>query len=62
MEATEPPMPAASSREALRLDPDDDMAHVILGVGLGSKGDWDGEIAELHEALRLDPNNDAAHL
>ena len=36
-------------------------AHVDLGLALGDKGDWDGEIAEEREALRLNPNNDLAH-
>ena len=48
-------------REALRLNPNDDEAHNNLGIALGNKGDWDGEIAEEREALRLNPNNDVAH-
>jgi superkiller protein 3 len=34
---------------------------VSLGVALGKKGDWDGEIREEREAIRLDPNNPFAH-
>ncbi len=54
-------MPLAAAREALRLNPNNDLAHDNLGVALGSKGDWDGAIAEYREALRLNPNNDTAH-
>ena len=39
-------MPQSADREALRLNPNNDMAHVNLGVALGNKGDWDGAIAE----------------
>jgi Flp pilus assembly protein TadD len=48
-------------RAAVRLDPQDAELHVALGVALGSRGDWDGEIAEQRQALRLNPNNDRAH-
>ena len=51
----------AEYREALRLNPDNDIAHANLGAALGNKGDWDGAIAEYREALRLNPNNDGAH-
>ena len=37
-------------------------AHEILGVALGNKGEWDGEIAQEREALRLSPNYADAHL
>ena len=52
----------AEEREALRLNPNNEMAHVNLGVALGGKGDWDGAIAEEREALRLNPKNDLAHV
>jgi tetratricopeptide (TPR) repeat protein len=42
-------------REALRLNPNNELAHYDLGHALGDKGDWDGEIAEEREALRLNP-------
>jgi tetratricopeptide (TPR) repeat protein len=48
--------------EAIRLNRDDDFAHVNLGEALADKGDWDGAIAEYREALRLNPNNDLAHI
>ena len=46
---------------ALRLTPEDVEAHVNLGVALGKKGDWDGEIAEDRKALRLNPELAVAH-
>jgi tetratricopeptide (TPR) repeat protein len=49
-------------RAAVQLTPESAELHADLGVVLGDKGDWDGEIAEEHEALRLDPNNELAHL
>ncbi len=49
-------------RAALQLDPQNADLHVSLGITLGHKGDWDGQIAEEREALRLNPNNDRAHL
>ena len=52
----------AELRAAVRLAPEDAELHDDLGVALGSKGDWDGEITEEREALRLDPNNEMAHL
>jgi len=48
--------------KALRLNLNNDWAHVDLGVALGNKGDWDGEIAEERAALRLNPKNDMAHV
>ena len=51
----------AEYREALRLNPNDDMTHDNLGVALGRKGDWDGKITEEREALRLNPNLAEAH-
>jgi Flp pilus assembly protein TadD len=51
-------MPRRPAREALRLNPNNDNAHVNLGIALGQKGDLDGEIAEEREALRLNPKNE----
>ena len=36
----------AEYREALRLNPNNDMAHYNLGLALEHKGDWDGAMAE----------------
>jgi tetratricopeptide (TPR) repeat protein len=52
---------ASAAREALRLNPNNDMARSNLGVVLGGKKDMDGMIAEEREALRVNPNNDMAH-
>jgi tetratricopeptide (TPR) repeat protein len=52
---------AAAARQAVRLNPNDDLAHANLGFALGEKGDRDGEIAEYREALRLNPSNEGAH-
>lgn len=49
------------ARQALRVDPNNDMAHVNLGIALGSTNDTAGAEAEFHEALRIDPKNDWAH-
>src|SRR5208282_1592848 len=51
----------AEYREALRLNPNNDVLHANLGNALGKKGDWDGQVAEEREALRLNPNNADAH-
>ena len=48
-------------REALRLNPNYDMAHNNLGTALGGRGDRDGAVAEYREALRLNPDNFNAH-
>jgi Flp pilus assembly protein TadD len=52
---------AAAARQAVRLNPNDDVAHYDLGAALAEKGDRDGAMAEAREALRLNPNNDLAH-
>ncbi len=52
---------ATAAREALRPDPNNELARYNLGDALGNKGDSDGEIAEYREALRLNPDSDAAH-
>ena len=51
----------AEFREAVRINPNNEMAHYNLGTALGSKGNWDGEIKEEREALRLNSHNDEAH-
>ena len=45
----------AEFRVAVRLDPENAELHVDLGAALGSRGDWDGEIAEEREASALEP-------
>lgn len=45
----------------MRLNPNNENAHVYLGMALGNKNDWNGEIAEDRDALRLNPNNALAH-
>jgi tetratricopeptide (TPR) repeat protein len=52
----------SAARQAVRLNPNNDLAHSYLGSALGNKGDWDGEIAEEREALRLNPKNEDAHV
>jgi tetratricopeptide (TPR) repeat protein len=52
---------ATAAREAVRLNPNSGMAHIVLGVALAGKGDWDGAGAEHREALRLNSNDDLAH-
>jgi tetratricopeptide (TPR) repeat protein len=51
----------AAFREAIRLDPDNDEAHLCLGMAL-VKEDPAGAIAALGEAIRLRPDSGAAHL
>jgi len=53
---------AVACREALRLSPNHELAHVVLGAALGDKGDWDDELKEERQALLLNPNDDAAHV
>ena len=47
----------AEEREALRLNPNNGLAHDALGVGLEKKGDRQGALEEYRAALTLDPNN-----
>jgi tetratricopeptide (TPR) repeat protein len=51
----------AEYREAIRLNPKNQGAHINLGNRLGFKGDWDGATAEYSEAVRLNSNSSAAH-
>ena len=51
----------AIAREAVSLNPNNGMAHIVLGEALAGKGDWDGAAAEHREALRLNANDDLAH-
>lgn len=48
-------------REALRLMPDLDRAHLGLGAALQGKGDLDGAIAEYRSVLTQHPNDAHAH-
>ncbi len=50
-----------AAREAVSLNPNNGMAHIVLGEALAGKGDWDGAAAEHREALRLNSNDDLAH-
>ena len=47
--------------EALSVDPNSEVAHVSMGVALGSKQNIDGAIAEFREAIHLEPKDDNAH-
>lgn len=49
-------------REALKLDPKDDQAHLGLGSALQKKGDPDGAIAEYQQALATKPDLAGAHI
>jgi tetratricopeptide (TPR) repeat protein len=46
---------------AIRIDPQNVEAHLLLGVLLGNRGDIDGEIAEEREAVRLKPQDALGH-
>jgi tetratricopeptide (TPR) repeat protein len=50
-----------ASREAVSLNPNSGMAHIVLGAALAGRGDWDAAAAEHREALRLNTNDDLAH-
>jgi len=52
---------AMEDSRRVRLDPNNELAHVNLGAALIFKKDWDGGIQEAREALRLNPNNASAH-
>jgi Flp pilus assembly protein TadD len=49
-------------REALKLDPKDDQAHLGLGSALQKKGDPSGAIAEYQQALAAKPDLAGAHM
>ncbi len=51
----------AACREAIRMKPDDALAHLNLGYALGNSGDVRGAIAEYREAIRLKPDYAEAH-
>jgi tetratricopeptide (TPR) repeat protein len=46
-----------ASREAIRLDPMNAVAHLDLGTALTQKGDWAGALPHFREAVRLDPTS-----
>ncbi len=48
---------ASAAREALRLNPNDGLAHANLGVALEQKGDLRGALEEYRAAYTLDPKN-----
>jgi Flp pilus assembly protein TadD len=47
----------SEEREALRLDPNNAMAHAKVGVALMQKGDEHGALEEFRAAYLLDPKN-----
>jgi len=47
----------ATLREAVRLTPQDHLAHIELGRALGQLGRYDEALVECREALRLKPND-----
>jgi tetratricopeptide (TPR) repeat protein len=49
-------------RAAVRVDPKNVEAHLVLFVLLGQKGDLDAEIAEEREALRIKPQYALGHI
>ena len=44
-------------REVLRVNPGNPDVHRLLGVALGKRGDWQGDLAEQRMALRLRPSD-----
>jgi Flp pilus assembly protein TadD len=46
--------------EAVRMKPDNILAHLDLGVLLARTGQFDGALREFDETLRLDPGNQQA--
>ncbi len=51
----------AAAREAVSANPNNGMAHIVLGAALAGRGDWDGAATEHREALRLNKDDDLAH-
>ena len=51
----------AEEYDALRLNPNDECAHVVLGQAKYVKEDLDGALSEFQETLRINPSNCAAH-
>lgn len=51
----------AEYREAIRLNPANEGAHLSLGIQYSQMRDWDGAIAEYSEVVRLRPNNYSVH-
>ena len=51
----------AAHREAIRLKPDDAIAHNNLGLALDEQGKLDEAVAEYREAIRLKPDDAIAH-
>jgi sulfatase modifying factor 1 len=47
-------------QEAIRVSPGDSEAHRLLGVALGKKKDWQGDISEQRVAILLNPDDAAA--
>ena len=46
---------------AIRIDPDDPVAHCNLGVALHTQGNVEGAIVEFRAAIRIEPNLGEAH-
>jgi len=44
-------------RQAVAANPDDPVAHDVLGVGLAFESQWTDATAELQRAVQLDPSN-----
>jgi tetratricopeptide (TPR) repeat protein len=52
---------AATAREVLKMNPNSEKAHIMIGVAYGGKGDWDGAEAEDREVLKLNMKSDDGH-
>ena len=48
----------ADFTEAIRLDPNPDLAYQWRGDAYSDKGEYDKAIADYTESIRLDPNNE----
>jgi cytochrome c-type biogenesis protein CcmH/NrfG len=51
------PDTVAFARQALKIDPNDALAHDLLGLGLGYQSHFDEAIPEFQRALQLSPTN-----